>query len=218
MDRQAGGPLPALVPRVGEHPAADRAEGLDRVPAADDAPRGAILGRTGIGAAILALALSAAGLKIWQVVDERTKATHARALVRGLLTADTANVRPIIREIEDYRRWTLPELERAFRDSPDDSTPKLHACLALLPYDPGRIDFLYSRLLAADLTAMAMLRDSLQANRAGLIPRLWADSARRGTVTCESSLLLAPWRSTTRRLPVGHESAIRSRGPWCEPR
>ena len=106
-------------------------------------------------------------------MNESNKVTHSNGLVQALRKAQTAQVPEIVREIQAYRRWTEQPLRRILGEAPDDSKEKLHASLALLPIDSSQVDYLYLRLLAADPTEMAVLRDSLAPHHADLSDRLW---------------------------------------------
>jgi serine/threonine protein kinase/formylglycine-generating enzyme required for sulfatase activity len=140
--------------------------------------------------AVLA-ALTLTGLAVRSQVIEQGNARHAAGLVRALLDADTAQVPGIVAEMEGYRAWADPLLREEYQQAAPDSSPKLHASLALLPVDPGQVEYLYGRLLDAGPTELAVLRDALRGHREELVPRLWAvvrrereDPDRRFRATC----------------------------------
>jgi hypothetical protein len=58
-----------------------------------------------------------------------------------------------------------------------DKSPqqKLHASLALLPADPGQVDYLFGQLLEADpKDVLPVIRDALAPHRDRLRDKLWA--------------------------------------------
>ena len=89
------------------------------------------------------------GLKIQADILEQRRKDRAAALVEQLRKADTANVPEIIADMVAYRPWVDPVLKEDFAQWSDGSKEKLHAALALLPVDPGMLDYVYSRLLNA---------------------------------------------------------------------
>jgi serine/threonine protein kinase/formylglycine-generating enzyme required for sulfatase activity len=84
-------------------------------------------GLRALAVAIGVIGLAIAGLEVWN----RVVASH---LVRQLLTADTARVPAMMRDIGKQRRWIDPELRRIVAES-SDPREKLHASLALMPSD-----------------------------------------------------------------------------------
>jgi serine/threonine protein kinase/formylglycine-generating enzyme required for sulfatase activity len=118
-------------------------------------------------AAVLA-ALTLTGLAV------QSNARHAAGLVRGLRDADTAQVPGLVAELEGYRAWADPLLKEEYQQAAPNSRQKFHASLALLPVDPGQVDYLYGRLLDAGPTELAVIRDALRGHREELVPRLWA--------------------------------------------
>ena len=54
------------------------------------------------------------------------------------------------------------------------SRQKLHASLALLPVDPGQVDYLYDRLLDAQPHEVPVIRDALAPHKDALLDKLWA--------------------------------------------
>ena len=67
---------------------------------------------------------------------------------------------------------------RLLRDENDkaaaNSREKLHASLALLPVDPGQVDYLYGRLLDAAPHEVPVIRDALAPHKDALLDKLWA--------------------------------------------
>jgi formylglycine-generating enzyme required for sulfatase activity len=130
-------------------------------------------GLRALGLLAVGAALVVSGLAIRRRVDEDRQKTHAAGLVHRLLDADTEGVPAIIEDMKDYRRWVDPELRQRLPQLRDSSRQKLHASLALLPADPGQVDFLDARLPVAGPAELPVLRDALQPHQRALIPRLW---------------------------------------------
>jgi hypothetical protein len=109
--------------------------------------------------------------------EERHNASLAAALVARLTDADVAQVPGIVAEIQDYRRWADPLLKEAYdgAEREKDSRKQLHASLALLPVDPGQVEYLYGRLLNAEPAEVGVIRDALRPYKGQLLGRLWAE-------------------------------------------
>ena len=119
--------------------------------------------------------LAAVGLHVRTRVVEANQSNVATALVRQVVSADTAKVPDIIRSIKTSdRRWTDPELRQIVAAAPENSKDKLHASLALLPIDPGQAEYLYSRLLGAQPHDLPVIRKALDRHKKELVERLWA--------------------------------------------
>src|SRR3954454_8103849 len=75
-----------------------------------------------------------------------------------------------------YRRWLGPLLHeaRARAEKENDPRRQLHAGLALLPVDPGQVEYLYGRLLKAQPQEVLVLREALSDHKHDLTGRLWA--------------------------------------------
>jgi serine/threonine protein kinase/formylglycine-generating enzyme required for sulfatase activity len=103
-------------------------------------------------------------------------ALRARALVDTLLTAQTADVPAVVRDLGAYRRWADPLLREALAraEADGDARRQLHASLALLPSDPGQVDYLRERLLAAGPDEVGAIRDLLAPHGDTLVEPLWA--------------------------------------------
>ncbi len=98
---------------------------------------------------------------------------RAAALVRTLQTADTIEVPGIVRELQGYRRWAEGRLRTLAAQSPEDSKERLHASLALLPTDPGQVEYLCGRLVSAGPNELPVIRDALADHRDELRERFW---------------------------------------------
>jgi formylglycine-generating enzyme required for sulfatase activity len=103
-------------------------------------------------------------------------ALRARALVDTVLTAQTAEVPAVVRDLGAYRRWADPLLREALAraEADGDAHKQLHARLALLPSDPGQVDDLHQRLLAAGPDEIGAIREILAPHGDALVEPLWA--------------------------------------------
>jgi hypothetical protein len=120
----------------------------------------------------VAVALVLLGLGGW----EANGRLQARRLRDNLLGSVTPAVPGIIKDMAPYRRWLVPLLREAYdeaRENKDDRT-QLHASLALLPVDPGQVDYLYGRLLRARPEEIYVLTAALRDHREALRERLWS--------------------------------------------
>src|SRR5262249_51134417 len=88
------------------------------------------------------LSLAAAG---WEVFGRY----EARRLHDRLLDAPTEELPLIIRAMAPYRRWIDRELREVYAraEGGGNNRKQLHASLALLPADPGQVEYLVGRLL-----------------------------------------------------------------------
>jgi formylglycine-generating enzyme required for sulfatase activity len=100
----------------------------------------------------------------------------AHALRDRLLDANTADVPTIVKDMESYRRWIDPLLRSASQEAEAsrDTRKQLAANLALLPVDPGQVDYLYGRLLEAQPHELPVIRDALAPHKDALLDKLWA--------------------------------------------
>ena len=99
---------------------------------------------------------------------------QARALVDSLKTASTAEVPDIVKNLSGYYRWARRPLSDLLSSTEEQSSPHhLHASLALLPVDPGQVEYLYNRMLNANPTDLPVIREALSDHQWTLIERLW---------------------------------------------
>jgi hypothetical protein len=101
---------------------------------------------------------------------------RARSLVEGLKSADIGQVLRLRRELEPFRPWALPLLRKAAGAAGGDPDARLRCSIALLPDDPGQVDYLAGRMLSADedrVTALT-IREALRPYRGDLTARLWS--------------------------------------------
>lgn len=101
---------------------------------------------------------------------------QARALTARLLDANTDEVPTILKDMVGYRRRLDPLLREALAqaEASKDDRKRLHAGLALLPFDNTQVDYLYNRLLDADPHDIPVIRDALAPHKNALKERLWA--------------------------------------------
>ena len=117
---------------------------------------------------------------------------QARALVDSLKTASTAEVPDIVKDLSGYYRWARRPLSDLLSSTEEQSSPHhLHASLALLPVDPGQVEYLYNRMLNVNPTELPVIREALSGHQWTLIERLWgvlentqADSDQRFSAAC----------------------------------
>ena len=150
---------------MGEHPAADEEEGLDRATARMMKRAGRVHGVRGVLTLALLTAGVLAGIAVRRQVIENQRATQAAGLVQRLLDADTPQVPDIVAAMADYRRWVDPSLRDELVQRSSGSRQKLHASLALLPVDASQVDYLFNRLLKATPSELPVLRDALKTHR-----------------------------------------------------
>jgi formylglycine-generating enzyme required for sulfatase activity len=99
----------------------------------------------------------------------------AHALLDSLLRAETTQVPNIVADMPPYRRWLNPLLRDASKEAEANNEPRkqLHASLALLPMDPGQVDYLYGRLLDAAPNEVPVIRDFLAPHKDEMLDKLW---------------------------------------------
>jgi serine/threonine protein kinase/formylglycine-generating enzyme required for sulfatase activity len=121
----------------------------------------------------IALVLTLLALGVWWTHGE----LRARAMVDTVLTAQTADVPAVVRDLGPYRRWADPLLREALAkaEADGDARKQLPARLALLPSDPGQVGYLHERLLAnAGPDEVVAIVDLLGPHRNTLAKPLWA--------------------------------------------
>jgi formylglycine-generating enzyme required for sulfatase activity len=100
---------------------------------------------------------------------------QAQRLRQHLLVASTEQVPEIVRDMAPYRRWLDGPLHQAAAEAAQDhdARKQLHVSLALLPADPGQVDYLNKRLLSAEPPEVLAIRDGLRGHRDAVSPWLW---------------------------------------------
>jgi serine/threonine protein kinase/formylglycine-generating enzyme required for sulfatase activity len=127
---------------------------------------GRVHGMRALGLTVLIALLSWAGIDGYGNL-------RAAALVDAIARVGTGEVPRLVDQMQSYRRWANPRLVRLARQSGIESREHLHASLALLPVDPGQVDYLYNRLLHAGPAELPVIRDAIEPYRGKLGPRLW---------------------------------------------
>jgi serine/threonine protein kinase/formylglycine-generating enzyme required for sulfatase activity len=120
------------------------------------------------------IATTVVGLSIRNVITREQNAALAAELVKELTNANMTQVPAIINEMSSYRQWTDPALRRKLDSEANASREKLAVSLALLPADPGQVDFLYQRLLTAEPDELPVIRDALFSYKSSLLNKLWS--------------------------------------------
>jgi formylglycine-generating enzyme required for sulfatase activity len=154
----------------------------------------------GFIAGVLLAVVAATGVTIneWmeqqkRAMEQQKQADNASALVGRVFDADITQVPEIIRQMQEHRVWTDPQLKDAFAKAQDskDARKQLHASLALLPVDAGQVDYLYGRMLKGEPQEVVVIRKELFDHRADLTQKLWTllenpknDQAKRFRAAC----------------------------------
>jgi formylglycine-generating enzyme required for sulfatase activity len=122
----------------------------------------------GFAVTVLLLLLLAAG-------GEGFGRLRAVTLRDRLLEATMADVPGVVGDMRPYRRWLDPLLRQAYAEAEagGDSRKQLRASLALLPSDPGQVDYLRGRLLTAGPDEVVAIRDVLAPHKEALAEPLW---------------------------------------------
>jgi serine/threonine protein kinase/formylglycine-generating enzyme required for sulfatase activity len=82
---------------------------------------------------------------------ETYRANRAAGLVRLLKDADIGRVPGFVDELEPYRYWANALLEETNNQATPESREKLNTAIALLPVELSQAEYLYDRMLDADL-------------------------------------------------------------------
>src|SRR5271165_202741 len=127
---------------------------------------GRVHGLRGLGLAALIALVSWGGI-------EGYGRLRASALVDSLQRVGTPDVPAIVKQLSDYYRWARRPLSDLLSSTKEQSSPHLHTSLALLPVDPGQVEYLYNRMLNANPTELPVIREALSGHQWTLIERLW---------------------------------------------
>jgi formylglycine-generating enzyme required for sulfatase activity len=122
----------------------------------------------GVAVAVVLALIGWAGYEVFGTLK-------ANALRDRLLSANTADVPAVVRDMAPYRRWLDPLLRDADNEAKTqhDARKQLYTSLALLPADSGRMDYLFDRLLDAQPDEVPVIRDALAPHKEELASRLW---------------------------------------------
>jgi formylglycine-generating enzyme required for sulfatase activity len=121
----------------------------------------------------LAACLAIAGL-FWAAHQYRQHANFTNGLLDHLVDSNIERVPNIIAELEGHRRWVNPKLTEIVHAASSSEQARLRASLALLSVDPGQVEYLSERLLAADPQEFLVLGDALIPHKQALLEKLWA--------------------------------------------
>jgi len=99
----------------------------------------------------------------------------AQSLHDRLLNAQTSEVPAIIADTAGYNQWLDPLLRQSIDtfQTKEQKHQKLNMSLVLLPRDFGQVEYLFGRLLDADVGEIAVIRDALSPYKKELSSRLW---------------------------------------------
>ncbi len=119
-------------------------------------------------------------INIRNAAGERQRNAEATRLVKGLLTADTSQIKTVIeKELPGFRQYATDDLQQAFQESPAKSHAKRHAALAFLPDGKSVLPFLKNRLLTITPLNFVHMRDLLIDDKDELVASYW-ETARTG--------------------------------------
>src|SRR5262249_7334926 len=95
---------------------------------------------------------------------------QAQTLRDRLPEAHTADVPDPVAEMAPYRRWVDPLLEEAHAEAQRSKNKRrqLHLSLALLPQDPGQVEYLVDRLLRAEPQEVLIIRGALAGHQGAI--------------------------------------------------
>jgi serine/threonine protein kinase/formylglycine-generating enzyme required for sulfatase activity len=139
-------------------------------------PQRKMMGKAGRYHALRALLIAVVMALIGWGAYEVQGTLKAHALLDSVLRAETTQVPNIVADMPRYRRWLDPLLRDACREAEanNESRKQLHTRLALLPVDPGQVDYLYGRLLDAAPQEVPVIRGFLVPHKDSLLEKLWA--------------------------------------------
>jgi hypothetical protein len=112
----------------------------------------------------------------WMAYEINGRA-RAQAMVDTVSSARTSDVAGMQSELAHYRSWAAPLL-RARLAAPDlPAAARLNLTLALLPYEPERLDELAPRLFEESLEDFDVLREALAGQAGRVVTSLWQNVA-----------------------------------------
>jgi formylglycine-generating enzyme required for sulfatase activity len=99
---------------------------------------------------------------------------YAWVLIEHVVTAETPDVPRLVEQLPPFRHWATARLRRHLQEAPPESKEHLRASLALLPVDPGQMEYLYGRLFG-DSTPQEVqaIREGLRPHAEKVQERLW---------------------------------------------
>ena len=121
---------------------------------------------------------------------------NAKSLSRQLATASVSEVPGLLNRLDNYRRWSIAELEAAEARAEEGSSGQTYLRLALLRRDPSLAEDVGRRLLTADREMLLLLRGELELHREKLLPELWrclSDESADDSQRLNAALVLAAY-------------------------
>lgn len=104
---------------------------------------------------------------------------HARTQIELVLNAEPEVVASVVENLDEFREWVDPELERLLSQGDLSEKHRYRISLALLPVDPRRADYVQEQLLAVDgeqrlaIDELVYGAQALYAHRKRLAGGLW---------------------------------------------
>ncbi|MBV9122324.1 MAG: serine/threonine protein kinase, partial [Planctomycetes bacterium] len=159
--------------------------------------------------------------------EQQAEKDRALAQVDTLLVADPQAIPTLVEHLEPFRSQVTPRLRELWEDQELSPDRRLRVALALLPADPGMVDYLCDQLLAARPNELLVIREALSSHPEELVPRFWKvlEDAHAGTERrFRAACALAAYDPTSARWdPVSKTIAARLvtedplvLGPWTE--
>jgi eukaryotic-like serine/threonine-protein kinase len=106
---------------------------------------------------------------------------RAESLISQLLVADTSELSAIFKETDGSLGRTRRALDRIARDPRRSPKERLHASLALLPFDETHDDEVFQSLIESEPDELIVLGQRLRARAAPFVHRLWTVATDPGT-------------------------------------
>jgi serine/threonine protein kinase/formylglycine-generating enzyme required for sulfatase activity len=124
-----------------------------------------------VSAVVVALGLGVAEYRRHHI--EQRDAALADSAVKRLLETDTPELPRALTDLAPYRRFAVPLLQGAADDPDRPAKERLHAHLALLPDEPGRVEYLRGAALSVEPDQVPVITDALRPHRETLADDLW---------------------------------------------
>ncbi|HEV3006136.1 MAG TPA: serine/threonine-protein kinase, partial [Pirellulales bacterium] len=110
------------------------------------------------------------------VAAETRNAAIAAGLIDSLQHADADGVKPVLQQLESYRRWATPSLVALAGAEPkslDERRAQVHARLALVVRDERQVSPLLEELLAGHVSYVGLIRNQLVPYQQQFQSELW---------------------------------------------
>ncbi|HEV3021494.1 MAG TPA: serine/threonine-protein kinase, partial [Pirellulales bacterium] len=110
------------------------------------------------------------------VAVETRNAAISEVLIDSLQHADVDGVKPVLQQLDSYRRWATPSLVAMAGAEPksvDERRAQLHARLALVARDERQVPPLVEELLAGHVSYVGVIRDELAPYQQQFQSDLW---------------------------------------------